>query len=165
MADLAPKYPDLRLTIVGVGPLLADLQRQAADLGVAGHIEFAGRVDHDDIAALLDQMVALVMPSLFEGLPLVALEAAWRARPVVGTTAPGLARAVVDGENGLLVDPEDPHALSAAMESLILDRDRAASSAPRPAFGLSRNGRSPPAPTPTKPSIAVSLPSDARGGW
>ena len=122
IATLAPRYPDLHLTIVGVGPLLADLQEQAAELGIADRIEFAGAIDHDDIPALMNDALAVVMPSRYEGLPLVALEAAWMARPVVGTMAPGLSQAVVDGDNGLLVDPADPRALAAALESLILDR-------------------------------------------
>jgi glycosyltransferase involved in cell wall biosynthesis len=122
VAELAPRHADVRLTIVGVGPLLSALEDQANELGVADRIEFAGAVDHDDIPALMDDAIALVMPSRYEGLPLVALEAAWMARPVVGTVAPGLSQAVVDGDNGLLVDPADPHALAAALESLVLDR-------------------------------------------
>jgi glycogen synthase len=125
VAELAPRHGELRLTIVGVGPLRAELEEQARELGVADRVEFAGTVDHDAIPALMSDAIALVMPSRFEGLPLVALEAAWMARPVVGTVAPGLSLAVVDGENGLLVDPEEPHALAAAMEALILDRNRA----------------------------------------
>lgn len=125
VAALAPRHPGLRLTIVGVGPLLGRLQDQANQLGVADRIEFAGTVAHDDLPALMNDAIGVVMPSRFEGLPLVALEAAWMARPVVGTVAPGLSQAVIDGETGLLVDPADPHALAAALESLILDRERA----------------------------------------
>lgn len=125
VAELAPRHPDLRLTIVGVGPLRSELEHQANELGVADRIEFTGAVDHDDIPALMNDALALVMPSRYEGLPLVALEAAWMARPVVGTMAPGLSQAVVDGDNGLLVDPADPRALAAALESLILDRQLA----------------------------------------
>jgi glycosyltransferase involved in cell wall biosynthesis len=125
VAQLAPRHPDLRLRIVGVGPLLADLEAQARQLGIADRVEFAGAVEHDDIPALLRDSVAVVMPSRFEGFPLVALEAAWMARPVVGTAAPGLSLAVTDGDNGLLVDPDDPRALAVALESLILDRGRA----------------------------------------
>ena len=125
IAALAPKHPDIRLTIVGVGALRDALEGQAAELGVAEHVHFAGEVAHDDIPALLSRHIALVMPSRFEGLPLVALEAAWMGRPVVGTAAPGLALAVVEGETGILVDRADRGALAAAMEELVLDRDLA----------------------------------------
>jgi glycosyltransferase involved in cell wall biosynthesis len=125
VAMLAARLPDVRLTVVGVGALRTPLERHAADLGVADHVHFAGAVDHDDIPKLLSDHIALVMPSRYEGLPLVALEAAWMGRPVVGTQAPGLALAVVQDETGVLVDHRDRAALARAMEDLALDRDRA----------------------------------------
>jgi glycogen(starch) synthase len=125
VAMLMPRLPDASLTIVGVGALRTGLEQLAADLGVADHVHFAGAVDHDDIPRLLSDHIALVMPSRYEGLPLVALEAAWMGRPVVGTQAPGLALAVVQDETGVLVDHRDRSALARAMEDLALDRDRA----------------------------------------
>lgn len=125
LASIAARGHDVRLTIIGIGPLRADLMSQAARLGISDRITFAGGVDHDEIAARMSDATALVMPSRFEGLPLVALEAAWMARPVVGTAAPGLSQAVVDGETGILVDPADPNALASALESLVVDRARA----------------------------------------
>jgi glycosyltransferase involved in cell wall biosynthesis len=88
-------------------------------------VVFAGAVDHEEIPAMLSRHVALVMPSRYEGLALVALEAAWMGRPVIGTRAPGLALAVVDGKTGLLVDADASGALAAAMEELAVDRARA----------------------------------------
>ncbi len=120
VAELAPRHPDLRLTIVGVGPLRAKLEAQAHAAGVADQVEFVGTVDHDEIPGMLRDSVALVMPSRFEGLPLVALEAAWMARPVVGTVAPGLSLAVTDGEDGILVDPDEP--TRARCRARVLDR-------------------------------------------
>ncbi len=62
----------------------------------------------------------MVMPSHFEGLPLVALEAAWAGRPVVATRAPGLDEAVVDGETALVVEPGGG-ALAFGIERLVTD--------------------------------------------
>lgn len=120
-ALLADRHPDLRLTIAGEGPARADLVALAAELGIADRVAFLGAVDGDRIGALLGEATVVVMPSRFEGLPLVALEAAWMARPVVGAAAPGLAHAVQDGVTGTLVDGDD-RALADAVDALLTDR-------------------------------------------
>lgn len=124
-ALLAPDHPDARLTIVGAGPDRAELVALAESSGAAERIEFLGEVDHSRTAALIESATAVVMPSRFEGLPLVALEAAARARPVVGTFAPGLSRAVDPGVTGLLVEGDHDAALAAALATVVDDRDRA----------------------------------------
>jgi glycosyltransferase involved in cell wall biosynthesis len=105
-ARVASEHTDVRLTIAGDGPERAQLVGLASDLGIADRVDFLGIVDRPGVARLLERATAVVMPSRFEGLPLVALEAGWSGRPVVATRAPGLDRAVVDGETALVVDPE-----------------------------------------------------------
>src|SRR5262249_19752318 len=122
VAALAPRFADLRLVVAGEGPRRAALEAQAARLGVAQHVDFVGVVDHADIPALIDRATAVVMPSRYEGMPLVALEAAGMGRPVIGTRAPGLDATVADDVTGLLVDPGDPPALAAAIEAVCVDR-------------------------------------------
>jgi glycogen(starch) synthase len=124
-ALLAPRHPDARLLIVGDGPMRGELVALAASRGVAERIEFLGEVDHSRTPELLTSATAVVMPSRFEGLPLVALEAAARARPVVGTHAPGLSLAVDNGVTGILVDGDDHAALADALDSVVRDRDLA----------------------------------------
>ena len=65
------------------------------------------------------------MPSRYEGLPLVALEAAWSARAVVAMAGPGLAEAVADGTTGLLVPPGDVPGLARAMAEVLASTARA----------------------------------------
>jgi glycosyltransferase involved in cell wall biosynthesis len=113
---------DVHLTIAGVGPDRPQLAAQVARLGLGQRVTLCGRVERDRIAGLMSASTALVMPSRFEGLPLVALEAAWMARPVVGTDVPGLRWAVSDGRTGLLVPEGDTDALAAALIRLIDDR-------------------------------------------
>ena len=122
-ATLAAQGHDVRLSILGDGPLRGPLVKLASELGIADHVDLVGEVPHDRVAAYLRDATIVVMPSRFEGLPLVALEAASMGRPIVGTAAPGLSQAVVDGTTGVLV--HDDGDLAAAIEGLIVDRDRA----------------------------------------
>jgi glycosyltransferase involved in cell wall biosynthesis len=125
LARVVASEPRAHLTIVGVGPDRGALADQIARLGLERHATLRGRVEHHEIGPLLAASTALVMPSRFEGLPLVALEAAWMARPVVGSDVPGLRCAVADGVTGLLVPDGDVGALAAALLRLIDDRELA----------------------------------------
>lgn len=125
-ASVAPSFPWARLQIVGTGPDRDDLVAQAEALGVGDRVDLVGRVEPHEVPKLLAQARALVMPSRYEGLPLVALEAAWSARAVVAMAGPGLAEAVVDGKTGLLVAPGDVPALAGSMVEVLASRERAA---------------------------------------
>ncbi|MCD9623239.1 glycosyltransferase family 4 protein [Rhabdothermincola salaria] len=124
MAQVAAVAPDVRLLVVGEGPDGAALRAVASDLGLGGTVRFLGRTGTATVAALMARSALVVMPSRYEGLPLVALEAAWAGRPVLGTRVPGLSEAVVDGGTGVLVAPEDPSALARAMVDLLAAPDR-----------------------------------------
>lgn len=121
---LAAHRPSVRLTIAGDGPERERLERTAAELGVRERVEFLGEVRHDRVATLIDAATVVVMPSRFEGMPLVALEAAWMGRPVVASAAPGFDEVIVDGVTGRLVEGDD-EALAAAIEDLLRERSRA----------------------------------------
>jgi glycosyltransferase involved in cell wall biosynthesis len=104
-AEIHKARPDVRFLIVGEGPVRDELDRLAADLGVAGAIVFAGvRTDIPDLLALID---VLALPSRSESLPNAVLEAMACGRPVVATRVGGTPELVADGETGFLVEPED----------------------------------------------------------
>jgi glycogen(starch) synthase len=124
-ARLMNRYPTLRLTIAGVGPSELALRELAAELGIAAQVDFVGLVEREQVPQLLRSASVVVMPSAFEGLPLVALEAAWAGRPVVGSWSVGVLDAVIDGETGCLVDPGDVDALTNALGDLLADPVRA----------------------------------------
>jgi glycosyltransferase involved in cell wall biosynthesis len=106
-----------RLAIAGRGPLLDELQRQAAQLGIAAQVRFLG-VRHD-IAALLGAADGLVLSSAWEGMPNVVMEALAAGTPVVATQVGGVSEVVEAGKSGFLVPPRDPAALSQAMRQLM----------------------------------------------
>jgi glycosyltransferase involved in cell wall biosynthesis len=99
-----------------VTPLAA---RLAAELGVDGRFVLAGW--SDDPAGWLRSFDVLALPSRTEGLPLAAVEAMLAGVPVVATAVGSVPEAVRDGETGLLVPPEDPHALAAALRRVLED--------------------------------------------
>jgi glycosyltransferase involved in cell wall biosynthesis len=116
----SPALPDARLLIVGDGELRSDLQQQVERLGLAERCHFLGV--GEDIPDLLAAAELFVLPSLWEGLSMALLEAMAAGRPVVVTTAAGTGEAMVPGETGLVVPPEDSQALADAMLELLTDR-------------------------------------------
>jgi len=110
---------DATLTIVGHGPLAAELKARAEQLGIAGRVRFTGRLGTRETMAEIAAHDALVLPSFMEGLPVVLIEALALGRPVIATQVAGIPEAVVHGHNGLLVPPLDVAALAKAIEALV----------------------------------------------
>ena len=117
-AALAERYPDLRVVVVGDGPLRATLQAEASALG--DRASFAGW--RADAADLMHGFDLLLMPSLWEGFGLVLLEAMAAALPVIASATSSVPEIIVEGETGLLAPPRDVAALTAALHALLNDR-------------------------------------------
>jgi glycosyltransferase involved in cell wall biosynthesis len=99
-----------RLTIYGDGSELEVVRRAIEDCGVGDRVTMAGAVRPDTIAAALDDLDALLLPSAdSEGTPVAVLEAMSRGRPVIATPVGGLVDILEDGVSGLFFDgtPED----------------------------------------------------------
>jgi glycogen(starch) synthase len=122
-ASLLDRFPRARLTIVGDGPSRFDLEQQAAALGLGEAVEFKGRISPEHVPELMNKATIVVMPSRSEGFPMVALEAAQMARPIVATPVGGLPESVVHQQTGLLVEPEDSVALAEAIAFLLSHPD------------------------------------------
>lgn len=114
------RFPNLSVKLIGDGPERPALEQQVVNLGLQACIEFTGSVPHEDIPAQINIASLVIIPSRYlEAFGLVALEAAWMARPVVATNIGGLAEVVVDGETGRLVKMEAPEALAQAVIDLL----------------------------------------------
>jgi glycosyltransferase involved in cell wall biosynthesis len=125
MAQVARAIPGAQGLIVGDGQEEERLRAKVATMELGPAICFAGyRRDMDRIYSAID---LLVLPSLSEGLPNVALEAMAHGCPVVGTRVGGVPEAVEDGVSGLLVAPADGHALAQATVTLLRNPARRAS--------------------------------------
>jgi len=100
------KFPDCITLIVGDGKLKEELQSQANNLGILRNVFFLG--EQTQIADIISMLDVLVMPSVHEGLPLVALEGMAMCKPVVGYNVRGISDVVIHNHTGLLVDKRDP---------------------------------------------------------
>jgi glycosyltransferase involved in cell wall biosynthesis len=105
--------------VVGDGPLRDTLRDQARALGLDGAVRFLGAVP--EAWRLLPHFDVFALPSRWEGMSNGLLEAMAAGRPIVATTAGGNPELITDGETGLLVPPEDPGALAAAIARLVRD--------------------------------------------
>jgi len=109
----AVEVPDATFVLAGDGPLRAQLEAQARELGVAQRCLFLGH--RSDVPALLAAADLFVLPSLYEGLPVSVLEAMAARRPIVATAIGGTDEAVTHDSGGLLVPPRDAAALASAI--------------------------------------------------
>ena len=117
--------PQLKLSIVGTGPLYDSLQKLADMLGIAQNVCFLGSIPHAEMESFFSGLDLFVLPSLTEGIPIAVLEAMACGLPVVATKVGGTPEVVIDGETGMLVSPQDPIALGRAISTLLLDRELA----------------------------------------
>jgi glycosyltransferase involved in cell wall biosynthesis len=111
--------PEAKFLFVGEGALRPQIERQVVRLGVASRVVFTGF--RQDVAALLQMMDVFALPSRWEGLSLVLLEAMACRKPVVATRVTGNVDVVVDGVTGFLVPVGAPQALAEKIVALLHD--------------------------------------------
>jgi len=109
--------------ICGEGPARPDLEDRIHALGLGGRVRLLG--NRKDAKALIAAADAFCMPSRWEGSPLALHEALAAGRPVVAAAVGGIPELLTFGQAGLLVPPEDPSALAAALGRVLADRSLA----------------------------------------
>jgi len=122
-ARVRARMPEAKFVIVGDGPLSADVRAAVAQRSLQDAVLLLGY--RRDVPALLSAFDVFALSSLWEGLPIVYLEAMAAGKPVVGTDVDGASEAVEDGVTGILVPPRDPMALSDAILQVAADPDLA----------------------------------------
>ena len=109
---------DIRLFIVGDGELRNELENKVKELHLQDSVTFLGY--RKDIVECINSFDFCVLPSVFEGFGLVAIEAFMNSKTLVATDIPGL-NEVVTHKNGILVPAKDPAALASAIDKLATD--------------------------------------------
>ena len=113
----------LSLLVIGDGPLREALHARAARSGLLARIEFRGALPHEAAVDALAEGGILLLPSRWEGLPMVVLEAMAIGLPVVAAAVGGVPEAIVHDETGLLVERRAPRDYAEAVRRLLRDRD------------------------------------------
>jgi glycosyltransferase involved in cell wall biosynthesis len=117
LPQVLAEFPDACVLLVGEGSLRPALEAQASTLGIRDRLIFAG-FQHD-VSVYLNAMDVVVLPSLYEGMPLAAIEAAAMAKPMVATSVDGTTEVIQHGSTGLLVPPAAPGPLARAILTLL----------------------------------------------
>lgn len=132
VAALAAERPELRLEVIGDGPQRTEYEALAAELGARDRITFRGSLPYAEVTVALRRASVFALPAReardgdTDGLPVAILEALAYEVPVVATPIAGIPEAVIDGETGLLVAPDDVAATAEAIRTLIDDPQRSA---------------------------------------
>lgn len=106
-----------KLILAGSGPLMAELEKLAGDLGLGEHVHFLGF--RNDIGDLLAASDIVVLPTLREGLSIALLEAMAAGKPIVTTTIGSNLEATHQGRAALLVPAKNPEALAEAIMNFV----------------------------------------------
>jgi L-malate glycosyltransferase len=131
LPPILKQFPKAHLACLGEGSLRAQLQAEVSDSGLDRAVTFLGY--QADVPRWLASADLTILPSLFEGLPMVAIESLAAECPIVATSVDGTPEVVLDGITGLLVPPANPDCLSRAVLKLL--------SHPNLARWMARNGR------------------------
>jgi glycosyltransferase involved in cell wall biosynthesis len=114
----------LELVVVGDGPVLPALQRQAAELRIAGRVRFVGLQQHDAIPAILAGLDIALQPRVVTyASPLKLFEYMAAGKAIVAPDQPNIRETLTDGETALLFDPAEPEAMWRAIRQLAVDAE------------------------------------------
>lgn len=123
---LLPRTTCAKLVIAGDGHERKSLEELSRSLGISNQVHFAGMVHGADKDYLLENALALMVPSRgSEGNSLTVLEGAAAGLPIIGTRIPGLNEQIRDGETGLLCEPDSPASIAEGLAWILSHRHEA----------------------------------------
>jgi teichuronic acid biosynthesis glycosyltransferase TuaC len=121
LAALPRRDSRVSCDIIGDGPERSRLQALAAFLGVASRVRFLGRQSRSAVAQAMRRCSVFALPSRYEGLGCVYLEAMSSGKPVIACRGQGIEEIIHHGVNGWLIQPEDLRGLTEAISALLQD--------------------------------------------
>jgi len=123
-AVLTAEFPALAVEIIGDGPERSHLENVAQELKIAERVCFLGRKSRHEVATAMRRCTMFALPSRYEGLGCVYLEAMSVGKPVIGCREQGIAEIIRHGSNGFLVGPDNEKELTLALGMLLRDEAR-----------------------------------------
>jgi len=124
IAKISSEFPALTCDIIGSGPEKDRLQKLAAELRIAERVRFAGRQSRAKVAEAMRACTVFALPSRYEGLGCVYLEAMSCGKPAIACRGQGISEVIRDGWNGALVSDNDAHELAGTLAVLLRDEPR-----------------------------------------
>ena len=122
--SLKADFPELTLEIIGSGPEKNRLEELTRKLGCADRVHFLGRRSRRETAAAMRRCTLFALPSRYEGLGCVYLEAMSSEKAAIGCRGQGIAEIIQHGTNGFLVGPDNERELTLAISMLLRDERR-----------------------------------------
>ena len=123
-ASIATEFPSLKLEIIGDGPERQRLGTLAQQLGINDRVKFLGRQSRATVAEAMRRCTLFVLPSKYEGLGCVYLEAMSSGKPAIGCREQGIAEIIQQGSNGFLIGPDNDKELALVLSMLLKDENR-----------------------------------------
>ncbi len=124
VASLVAEFPAIILEIIGDGPERSRLQGLSRELNIVERVRFLGRQSRHQVAEAMRRCTVFALPSRYEGLGCVYLEAMSAGKPVIGCRQQGIAEIIQHGSNGFLVGPDNERELTLALAMLLRDEQR-----------------------------------------
>jgi teichuronic acid biosynthesis glycosyltransferase TuaC len=119
VAAIQPRYPNLSLEIIGDGPERSRLTRLAADLNLGGRVHLLGRQSRNQVAEAMRRCEIFALPSRYEGLGCVYLEAMSSEKPTIACRGQGIEEIIRHATNGWLIRPDDLAGLIDGLSQLL----------------------------------------------
>jgi len=120
---IAEKYPNIKLDIIGDGPLRKYLQKFCLENGLRSAVIFEGSKTHEEALRSIANSMIFILTSREEGLPTALIEAMALGKPVIATAVGAIPEVIRNGENGILIPPKRPDCVANALEKLLIDSE------------------------------------------
>jgi glycosyltransferase involved in cell wall biosynthesis len=127
VGQLAEKYPQIILKIIGDGNEKENLEKLVAEKGLQGSVIFLGRIPHEQVTPYYQEASVFVLPSLNEGMSNAMLEALAVGLPILATDTGGSTELVKDRVNGYIIQMKDGADIAAKLEKILTDENLRAS--------------------------------------
>jgi len=121
LSRVLPGYPNLSCEIIGDGPERERLTELACDCTIGDRVHFLGRQNRKQVADAMRRCTLFALPSRYEGLGCVYLEAMSAGKPAIACRGQGIDEIIRHGSNGWLIEPDNVPELMAAITTLLGD--------------------------------------------